>query len=389
MGTNLSQSEKRTLKNFVSLYALLSLSILLLISILYFDFEKNLMLRKKQVVLEEYAKELIEKLKYLHINLDKTRKYPRDKHYRSAIYDSSKNLIFSTLQNKNINLEDKLYKTKNIIHFIKQPSSYYLGSYYVVVEIVDDELWLSGVYKKLFIYAGSLFFTLLVVGYFLSRLFLRPMREAIEMLERFIQDTTHELNTPISTINMNIEMLDTNTFDDKNKTKIERIKIASKTLSHLYDDLSFLLLNHKVISNNEEINLNLLIEERLNYFEQIANVRRVNLSFICKKEQTIIIDRKKITKLLDNLISNAIKYNKISGNVIATLDEHLIIVEDSGQGIKKRDLKAVFDRFERFSYAQGGFGIGLHIVNVIAKEYSLKIDIESQENIGTKVSIAW
>jgi len=385
----LSHSEKQTLKNFVSLYALLSFSILLLISILYFDFERDFMLRKKQVLLEEYAKELIQNLKYVHINLDKTRKYPRSKNYKSAIFDSSKKLIFSTLENKKVNLEDKLYKTENIIHFIKQPSSYYLGSYYVVVEIVDDELWLNMVYKKLFIYAGSLFFIFLIIGYFLSRLFLRPMRDAIEMLEHFIQDTTHELNTPISTINMNIEMLDSKILDEKSKIKIDRIKIASQTLSHLYDDLSFLLLNHKVISNDEELNLKKLIEQRLNYFEQIANVKKVSLNFICNTEQSIIIDKKKITKLLDNLISNAIKYNKISGNVTVILDEKSISIKDSGQGIKKRNLKAVFDRFERFNYAQGGFGIGLHIVNVIAKEYRLNIDIESKENIGTKVSIRW
>ena len=385
----MSHSEKQTLKNFVSLYALLSFSILLLISILYFDFERDFMLRKKQVLLEEYAKELIQNLKYVHINLDKTRKYPRSKNYKSAIFDSSKKLIFSTLENKKVNLEDKLYKTENIIHFIKQPSSYYLGSYYVVVEIVDDELWLNMVYKKLFIYAGSLFFIFLIIGYFLSRLFLRPMRDAIEMLEHFIQDTTHELNTPISTINMNIEMLDSKILDEKSKIKIDRIKIASQTLSHLYDDLSFLLLNHKVISNDEELNLKKLIEQRLNYFEQIANVKKVSLNFICNTEQSIIIDKKKITKLLDNLISNAIKYNKISGNVTVILDEKSISIKDSGQGIKKRNLKAVFDRFERFNYAQGGFGIGLHIVNVIAKEYRLNIDIESKENIGTKVSIRW
>lgn len=385
----MSHSEKQTLKNFVALYALLSFSILILISILYFGFERDFMLRKKQVLLEEYAKELIQNLKYVHINLDKTRKYPRSKNYRSAIFDSSKKLIFSTLENEKVNLEDKLYKTENIIHFIKQPSSYYLGSYYVVVEIVDDELWLNVVYKKLFIYAGSLFFVFLIIGYFLSRLFLRPMRDAIEMLEHFIQDTTHELNTPISTINMNIEMLDSKTLDEKSKVKIDRIKIASQTLSHLYDDLSFLLLNHKVISNDEELNLKELIKQRLNYFEQIANVKKVSLDFICNIEQSIVMDKKKITKLLDNLISNAIKYNKISGNVTVVLDEKSIVVKDSGQGIKKRDLKAVFDRFERFNYVQGGFGIGLHIVNVIAKEYRLKIDIESKENIGTEVSIRW
>jgi len=389
MGTNLSHSEKRTLKRFVALYALLSFSILILISQLYLDFEKDLMLRKKQVLLEGYAKELIENLKNLHINLDKSRKYPRNDKYRSAIYDKERVLIFSTLKESSVQLDEKFYKSGKIIHFIKQPNAYFLGSYYVVVEIDDNELWLSSSYKNLLLYAGVLFILFLIVGYFLSRLFLKPMREAIELLERFIQDTTHELNTPISTINMNIEMLDLNSVGEKNRKKIDRITLASKTLSHLYDDLSFLLLNHKVISNDETIDLKTFLQERLEYFEQSAALKNISLHIEIKKSATIVMDRKKLQKLIDNLLSNAIKYNRSEGSVTLILDENSIIVQDSGLGIKKKNLEAVFDRFERFESAQGGFGIGLHIVYVIAKEYGLKIGIESEENIGTKVGITW
>ena len=66
-----------------------------------------------------------------------------------------------------------------------------------------------------------------------------------------------------------------------------------------------------------------------------------------------------------------------------------MIVEDSGKGIDKENLKRLFDRYSRFDKSVGGFGIGLNIVSLIAKEYNFKIDVESQIDIGTKVKVKW
>jgi two-component system OmpR family sensor kinase len=98
---------------------------------------------------------------------------------------------------------------------------------------------------------------------------------------------------------------------------------------------------------------------------------------------------KKITKLIDNLISNAIKYNKIGGFIKVNLKDNILSIEDSGKGIAKEHLKSLFERYSRFDKSVGGFGIGLNIVSLIAKEYDLKIDIKSEVNIGTTVEIKW
>ena len=66
-----------------------------------------------------------------------------------------------------------------------------------------------------------------------------------------------------------------------------------------------------------------------------------------------------------------------------------MIIEDTGKGISKENLNRLFDRYSRFDKSVGGFGIGLNIVSLIAKEYNFKIEVESEVDIGTKVKIKW
>ena len=118
-------------------------------------------------------------------------------------------------------------------------------------------------------------------------------------------------------------------------------------------------------------------------------MKKVEFKLFIKEEVYIVCDAKKISKLIDNLLSNAIKYNKINGTIKVVLTKNSLIVEDSGKGIDKENLKRLFDRYSRFDKSVGGFGIGLNIVSLIAKEYNFKIDVESQIDIGTKVKVKW
>lgn len=72
-----------------------------------------------------------------------------------------------------------------------------------------------------------------------------------------------------------------------------------------------------------------------------------------------------------------------------TLKSHGLCVEDGGIGIEKERIPYMFERYSRFNESEGGFGLGLNIVSEIAKEYGLKITIESKVDIGTKVKVSW
>ncbi len=388
-GIDLSKSETRTIIGFSLIYSILVLCILGVISFLYYQFKKDLMLQDIRQTLQNYSNNHILNLKELHINIDKSNIYPRDDRYNSAIYDSSKRYIFSTLQMSDINLDEVIYLKDGYIHLIKEPEAYYLGSKYVIVEVLDDNIWFIKIKYKMIFWFFVSFFILLIIGYFIAKLFLKPMRESILILDRFIKDTTHELNTPVAAILSNIEMIDKNNLDEKLAKKINRIEIGAKTISNIYEDLTFVSLNNQIISNNERLNLSDILRQRVDFFKTIANSKKIEFNLDIKDNIFIVCDIKKLSKLIDNIVSNAIKYNKFQGFIKIVLKDNLLIIEDSGKGISKDDLKSLFTRYKRFDKSVGGFGIGLNIVSLIAKEYDLKIDVISKIDIGTRFKIKW
>ena len=388
-GIDLSKSETRTIIGFSLIYSILVLVILGVITFLYYQFKKDLMLQDVRQTLQNYSNTQIANLKELHINIDKSDIYPRDERFNSAIYDSSKKKIFSTLLMGDVKLDEVIYLKDGYIHLIKEPESYYLGSKYVIVEIEDDNIWFANIkYKMLFWFLFS-FILLLFVGYFIAKLFLKPMRESIQMLDRFIKDTTHELNTPIAAILSNIQMINKDNIDEKLAKKINRIEIGAKTISNIYEDLTFVSLNNQIISNNEKLNFSQILNQRVDFFKSIANSKQIEFILDIKENVFIVCDIKKLSKLIDNILSNAIKYNKFQGFIKVTLKDKILIIEDSGKGMSKDNLANLFTRYKRFDKSVGGFGIGLNIVSLIAKEYDLKSDVISKIDVGTRIKIRW
>ena len=386
---DLTKSETRTLLGFGFLYSFLILIIISVVSFLYYNFQKDLMLQEKRQILQEYSNDLVFRLKDLHVNFDKYKFYPRDEKFNSAIFDSDKTEIFSTLQSSNINFEEVAYISNKKIHYIDKPESYYLGAKYIIVEIDDDRAWFKKVKNEMISFGLLAFIFMSIVGYFIAKLFLRPMRDSLHLLDRFIKDTTHELNTPISAIVTNIEMIDKNCLDEKTLKKINRIDIGAKTISNIYEDLTFLTLNNKIISQNEKLDLSKIARQRVEYFRSLARIKKIDFDLHIDEDVFLLCDVKKFSKLLDNLLSNAIKYNKVNGTIKLILTEQKLIVEDTGKGMSQENLENLFERYSRFDKSVGGFGIGLNIVYLIAKEYDLKINVTSKLKVGTRIEVSW
>ena len=387
---NLRQSEKKTLRSFFLLYLFFIIVLLFFMAIYYYNTQKNLMLKDKRVEFSKYANSQIKKLKYLQENFNKVpRIYPRDKRFKSAIYDSVYVKIFSLLDTDKVDLNEDIYLQNGSIFYIKELETYYLGAKYVVIEVKDDGLWKKRVYNNLLIYGGIILSILFLMGYFLLYLLLKPMREAIALLDRFIKDTTHELNTPISTILSNIELSEKGDIDEKLQKRLNRIKIGAKTISNLYQDLLFLTLSDKIESKKERVDLKELFSERIEYFSLFFDSKKITLKQSLKDKVFLYVDKKKLTKLIDNLFSNAIKYNKIKGKIEVVLEDRYFYIKDSGRGIEKDKLEQIFKRYERADKSVGGFGIGLSIVSKIAKEEGLKVEISSIFKKETIVKVSW
>jgi two-component system OmpR family sensor kinase len=215
------------------------------------------------------------------------------------------------------------------------------------------------------------------------------MRDAMEKMNHFIQDTTHELNTPISTILTNIEMIETFGKHEENSTELKRIEIASKTLSRIYDDLTYLNLNHKYHRNIIKLNMSTLVEERMVYFSAMAEAKGLKVTVNTDLDVMLEIDKNDAIRLVDNLISNAIKYNRSKGLLYVTLTGEQFSVKDTGIGIGSKDLSTIMQRFKRANKSEGGFGIGLDIVNQVVSSYGFVLEINSKEGKGTEVRVKW
>ena len=216
-----------------------------------------------------------------------------------------------------------------------------------------------------------------LVGFYLAKLFLIPIKDERERLNIFIKDTTHELNTPISAILMSTEST------NLTHKQIERVRLSAKRVSEIYKDLTYVFLeNHLKEKIINKLSLNTIINEQLKYFEPLASKKRITITTNLE-EFEYKINEDDFIRVFNNLVSNSIKYNKISGEIDISLKNKTLTIKDTGIGIREEKIKNIFDRYYRATSEQGGFGIGLNIVSKICKDYNIKIVVDSELNEST------
>jgi two-component system OmpR family sensor kinase len=337
----------------------------------------------------KYPKMLIDKLDpYQKIGMQ-TIEYPRYKEFNSAIYDIDQNLIFSTMKTDNIDFSKEFYQEDEYSYIIYKNSPYILGTAFVVIEVKSPSV-LNELLNELILIVSITIIFIILTSIFLIKLLLKPIRDNLKTLDKFIKDTTHELNTPISAILGNIETFDNSQLSEKNSKKLNRIKIGVFTISNIYQDLVYLVLNDKMLSQNENLNISEIVKDRVDYFEILSQSKRIGMTLDIQDDIFYHADKLKISRLIDNLISNAIKYSKVNTKIYITIKDNQFIIQDQGYGMKQEDIKVIFERYSRFDNSnQGGFGIGYNIIYSIIKEYDIAIDIQSQLQKGTKVTLTW
>ncbi len=379
-------SEKKSLYRFLTIYLLSTLLLFLLAVTIFYKSATSHIVNAQIKAIDIEANHLKNRLRELHQSSQKPLYYPRSKEFQSAIFDSDKKLIFSTFQ-KTPPLETRV--TNSTIYKVYPLKPYYLGAAYLLIakEFNQEPIALLKKNILLFMLIGGIFF--LILGYFLGKLFIKPMKESLQEKNRFIQDATHELNTPISTILTNIELIEAFSKCQDAKEELQRIEIASKTLSRIYEDLAYINFKHNVYKKVEAINFSQLLHERITYFQSFIKAKKLLLKLDIEDNVTINIDKNDALRLIDNLISNAIKYNKSNSFLKIGLNKNSFWIHDGGIGIANKDLEKLFERFKRANSSEGGFGLGLNIVHSIIKEYNFTITITSKLDIGTKVIIKW
>lgn len=262
------------------------------------------------------------------------------------------------------------------------PAAFQKGYLYTFIEGENVSQDLLLIRLQVLLSALASFALIALVSRFLVKIALKPLESKITMLNSFIKDFTHEINTPLSVILLSIEQLEKQQNIDT--TKFARMKLAAKTLSQTYSDLIFLTFPDTISNEEERIVMKEAIRERLEYFRLFFERKQIALSVDLQGDESLMASKSKINKMLDNLISNAIKYNKKGGSVSVNLKGRALSIKDSGYGIDEKNLTKIFERYARFNSDQGGFGIGLSLVKSICKEYHIEISCHSKLGKGSE-----
>lgn len=261
----------------------------------------------------------------------------------------------------------------------------------------DEELRLHGPPEQVLLIVGS---PLIESGELLGAVVLVDDVSEHHRLDKvrtdFIANVSHELRTPVGAVSLLAETLEGETDPEVIEQFLGRIQDESSRLSRMIDDLLDLSrIEGKVNSEIDDVELGSVLQEGAAAVSAAAEKKKISLTVDLHESPVLSGDRSQLVSAVTNLFSNAVKYTPVEGSVNGRLvshgDEVAIVVEDTGIGIPPKDVQRVFERFYRVdrgrSSETGGSGLGLSIVRNVAVNHGGRVELTSQEGIGSTFSM--
>lgn len=203
----------------------------------------------------------------------------------------------------------------------------------------------------------------------------RNKEKLLSYKDKFIEHSVHEIKTPLSVIKLNAQLRNRNFGEDKYSLKIEG---AIKSLENSYEDMVFLHTKEKINYINEDLNLKEILLDRVKYFEIIASSQNRKLQLKLSNEYIVTMSKIELFRLIDNNLSNAIKYSNVGSEIKILLEKNELKFLSYGNKIK--DVENIFQKYTRENNSVGGHGLGLSIVKDICLKYKIGINVDSLAN---------
>jgi signal transduction histidine kinase len=335
---------------------------------------------KVKLSLERETRELILSMQH-YDNSEEIYHFPRHKEYQAGLYGMRFDTIFTTLSSTPKSFLEGFHKERDRYYLITPlPNDYFFGAKYIILSTHHTAY---NIYFVATVVLMSIVMILFFVSLLLLRSFSTPFERLNTQLDTFIKDSMHEINTPLTIINLNAD-LSINKYGEN--IYLWRIKSASKTLATIYNDMDYLVKRGRVEYKREPIDMGEFISNRVKYFQEVANLKNIDLLTDIADEVYYKFSKTKLQRVIDNTLSNAIKYSGDSSKVeIGLLQDSkniLFYVKDYGVGIE--DIDKIFSRYYRENRNKGGFGIGLNIVKEIIDEEGVELEVSSKVGEGSK-----
>jgi two-component system phosphate regulon sensor histidine kinase PhoR len=226
------------------------------------------------------------------------------------------------------------------------------------------------------------------------------VKKSQDLRSDFVANVSHELKTPLTSIKGFLEVIETSAKNDPQmqKKSIKIMQNQANKMQILIDDL--LMLNRieqqEHIKLRDRVSINEVLKEVISNYTTLANEKNINVKFISSKKDFLVKgDKEKLIVLFKNIFDNAIKYSlpntEISFEVNSKNGKVLIVIQDQGIGIPKKDILRITERFYRSDNGKKlkieGTGIGLSIVKHIINQHEGELRISSMEGKGSEFII--
>ncbi len=200
--------------------------------------------------------------------------------------------------------------------------------------------------------------------------------ELLKNQDRFIKTAIHEINTPLSIILTNIDLLKLDGFQKKELTNIES---GVKIIHNIYNDLSYLIKKDRIEYKKEPIDFSAFLKSRIEFFKEIASSNRLKIRYRIKDGLKLHFNPIELQRIIDNNISNAIKYAYKGSTIYIHLDKKSPLeFKIATKSDKIRNKEGVFNEYYREDRAKGGFGLGLALVKQICEKNGCEIELKSK-----------
>lgn len=338
---------------------------------------------KDKMMLKNYSSSIISKIRLFEGENSDFFYYPRSNIFTSGIFDEQNKPIFSLLHsNEKLTFKNEFYiDLEKICHKQYLQNNIFGATYIITCKNIDN----SQVIYNTIILILTIICLVFLSSFFTIKQSTEPYKKLNIYLDDFLKDAMHELKTPIGVARVNIDMLQMKLKEDKH---LLRIKSALKNMSVVYEDLEYYMQRFSGIEEKKDIDFSLFLEKRVDFFNDLATAKNIQLKRDIQSDIILNFNEIELYRIIDNNLSNAIKYSKEKSTITITLkkseDKIHLIFQDQGIGIK--DTSKIFDRYYRGDKITGGFGIGLNIVKNICVKNKIEIKVDSQINKGSTFS---
>lgn len=372
--------EKKSFYSFLGLYIISSLLFLALIGYWYYTAQKNAlkneMYYKLQHITDVKSGDIImahmqgKRLKFMSV--------PHD--IKLALIDIKGNVVEGKLLVAPLHMEAGYFSQNGYEVFVSDAPREHLNIRYVVAQSNELDKALKKLLTTVLTAMVIVALLLTIIAWILSKLFMKPVRQKVEQVERFINDVTHELNTPITALSMATEQaLKQKSYTQKT---FKNISISTKQLYDIYSSLTYLNFSDK-----KEVGVALdiaeVLQRSITYYGPLCESKHIKMK-VDLQEHIFTIPEAQLKLLYGNLIGNAIKYSPAHSTITLKIKEGIFSIKDEGIGIEESKQKEIFKKFKRGTEYSGGFGVGLSIVKSICNEYKIAVQLDSKLGEGSE-----